>query len=520
MSGPTQTISGVPVSGVITLTLPGSVAAGALLTLQLSYYQPSSVTVVAAPVDSVRGTMTLASQPAGVSPFVGDLMGEGIWYIQNAAGGSCTVTVNIGGTSPTAHAVLSEWPGMATSSVFVTNQQGSSGSNSTTQSRVSGTPVNSTGIGDLILAGVCIASSTGVTNAAITDPPAGFTSQLYAGNTSTDVASEFAYKIATAASAPSTSWAWTDPSTVSSFGIIAFFKSNGVLPPSTDYQDSSSRRNRPGRGPYSLGAYFRPDYTPFNITNQTYTVSVSEAGSAADALTTLENMINALTEAGSASDSSTGLISTVQSLTESGTAADTVIAGLLFASALTESGTAADAIANLVTWLNALTEAGTGSDALSTLLTALGSVTEAASAADAVSQGATSYTDNLPETLAAVDALTNFLNIVSTLSDAGSAGDATDPGANLSNAVTDSGAASDSSSMQYGAGGTTADAASAADALATLMQMLNTIGEALSAADALSATGGAANSTGAGRPKKRRGRYDEFGRLIVEPRRH
>lgn len=222
-----QQVSAVVVAGVVTLAMTG-VTAGNLLTLSLNYYEPGSTTAVATPTDT-GGTFVAAIVPVGLTIGGTDLTGSSMWYQRNAPAGAHTAVATINGSGPTAHGSLIEWSGLDTSAaVFIAAQAASSSSVVGTQSRVSGTPANSAGAGDLVLAQVAIASGTGVADALISNPPAGYTSLLYAGDTAIDIATEFAFQSAVGGSAPNTTWTWTDASTVASAGVIAFFKAAAV----------------------------------------------------------------------------------------------------------------------------------------------------------------------------------------------------------------------------------------------------------------------------------------------------
>lgn len=70
-------------------------------------------------------------------------------------------------------------------------------------------------------------SGAGVTNAAISEPPTGssgtYVSLYVQQNTAVDLGTEFAYQFLASAAGQSTSWTWTDSTTIGSAAVIATF---------------------------------------------------------------------------------------------------------------------------------------------------------------------------------------------------------------------------------------------------------------------------------------------------------
>lgn len=212
-----QSVNATASGTTITATLTG-VTAGNLLTLQLSFYQSSSQTAVATPTDS-NGTFSVAIAPTALNLSL-DSFASAIYYEANAAAGTHTATVTLHG-SPVGHVTFIEWSGAATSSVL--DKTASNGSISTTQNRASGTTAALTASNDLALVALAVASGAGQTNAAISDPPSGYTSLYAQQDTAVDVGVEFAYQLLSSSAAQSTTWTWTDSTTAGSMGVIATF---------------------------------------------------------------------------------------------------------------------------------------------------------------------------------------------------------------------------------------------------------------------------------------------------------
>lgn len=215
----TQSVTGSisSAAGPLVLTLNG-VASGSLLTVEFSYTQVGNLTAVATPTDS-GGTWVAASAPAGQGSV--DLTGAKIYSEQNAASGTHTASIAFTGGTTDARATLTEWAGALTSTAL---DVAASANATTAQTVTSGTTAATAQASELSVVAMCIASGVGVTDALITNPPAGYTSLQYFGNTSTDIGVEHAYKILNATGTQSVTWTWTDATTLFSQGVIATFK--------------------------------------------------------------------------------------------------------------------------------------------------------------------------------------------------------------------------------------------------------------------------------------------------------
>jgi hypothetical protein len=208
-------------AATFTVALSG-VAAGNLLTLNMGALTNASganSVVFDLPTDT-NGTWKFAAQYAGNNTGGTGAVLTGIAYCGNAASGTHTVTIRAAGWSlSTGHATLSEWSNFGTSpSVDV-----AAFNNATTAQANTAGPTGTTGANvELVLAAVTVKSGAGVANAAISDPPSGFTS-LYVQNVTNagDSAMEHAYLVTAAQGAQSAIYTWTDGTTALSQAVVA-----------------------------------------------------------------------------------------------------------------------------------------------------------------------------------------------------------------------------------------------------------------------------------------------------------
>lgn len=113
--------------------------------------------------------------------------------------------------------------------------------------------------------------------------------------------------------------------------------------------------------------------------------ATSEAVSAGDALTHTALVANGLTEAGAATDTGVNTLILVEGISDSGAASDAVSGGLSLTGTLSESGSSADSLANVLNALNVLTDAVAANDASVSQADAQNALSEPVSAADDVS---------------------------------------------------------------------------------------------------------------------------------------
>jgi hypothetical protein len=221
----TQSVTGNGAS----LTLNGvSSGSGVLLTFQDSYFRnPSTGTAETIPTDT-QGTWSVASSGVhglAAVPSIDGGAGAGIFYQANAVAGTHVVTPQ----ANTSHnATLCEWSGVDTGSPLDRSANAKTDSFAGT-SQVTGTTAATVQQDELVLIALGLGASPGVSNAGLTDPVSGYTTQQKVVNTLSDVGAFHAYKIVSAISAQSATFNWTDTEANQySAAAIATFKATAV----------------------------------------------------------------------------------------------------------------------------------------------------------------------------------------------------------------------------------------------------------------------------------------------------
>lgn len=181
-----------------------------------------------------------------------------------------------------------------------------------------------------------------------------------------------------------------------------------------EYTDTGTTRPRPGRGPYSLGRYFRVRPEAFTDTpaGTVYTESVSEVLSAADALLNLNTALNAFTESGSAAEALTHTAIVANGLSEAGAAADTGTNTAIVVEGTSESGSASDSLADSLgaqTYNEGVSESGSAGDALANNGVLGNTVSESGTASDTSDTPGSTYNVAVTEAASASDALTDSI---------------------------------------------------------------------------------------------------------------
>lgn len=131
----------------------------------------------------------------------------------------------------------------------------------------------------------------------------------------------------------------------------------------------------------------------------------------------------AVTEAASAADALVAAASFVLAVSEAATASDAVAAVMTRVAAMSEALSAADAITVTAVYGVAATEAGTASDAPTSTMVRAGAVSEAASSSDATNWGGAVYALDVAETATLADAVSTALQLLAAMAEAGSAED-------------------------------------------------------------------------------------------------
>jgi hypothetical protein len=249
--------------------------------------------------------------------------------------------------------------------------------------------------------------------------------------------------------------------------IIASLAPSGTAVAAVANTDVGSTRNRPGRGPYSLGRFFRPSVDAY-ANQRVFNVDVSEAAAAADSMSSALGAVGALAEVGTASDLNSSVLIALAALAEVANAADALSAIWAGAGAVVESGATADSILSAINAIAAIAESG--------------------AAADITSSGGQIYSAQITEAGSASDQSSAELDAISAVTDAASASDQSSVKLDAIAQTSDIGAAADSVSW----GGqifsvNIAEAANAADLVSAAQILVSQLSQSANASDVVSA---------------------------------
>jgi hypothetical protein len=218
-----------------TLTLTG-VILGNTLTCTVGYAKYSGAAATPTLADA-SGQIWLADNVPTPQGITNAWSGVAQFSLPNANAGSHALTISIA----TSNVQLSaqEWSGLLTATAI--DKSANAGGNSAgPQTTTSGTTAATSQASELAIVGMN-ATGGGVTNIALTDPPAGYTSLFVNQNSTGPGAAEHAYLILSATGAQSATWNWT-PTTISAYqGIISTYK---AVATATDSEDQLERGQR------------------------------------------------------------------------------------------------------------------------------------------------------------------------------------------------------------------------------------------------------------------------------------
>lgn len=208
-------------------------------------------------------------------------------------------------------------------------------------------------------------------------------------------------------------------------------------------------------------------YRPLSLQPpSSYSVSLTEAASSADAMAAALVAVGAISEAGSASDTDSAANTAVAVIAETGSAADAESAALVAVAVITEAASGADSFSSSTGNDSLLSESANASDSFSSLVTAVGVLSESGSAADLVSSIA-ALVGQLSEAGSAADVLAGSLS-----------------GSTYNVSIAESASSSDAITGALLAAAAIAETASAVDAHSTLLQAAASLIESGSATDA------------------------------------
>lgn len=192
------------VTGTGNLTLNGVAAGNALIAFQSSFRNTSTTTAIAVPTDT-NGTFTGGIAGTGATWLSGAQVAiTGIFYQQNAASGTHTLTFEANGSN---EKTLSEFSGMATSGLLDVNTSAVT-NNTDHTSQVTGTTGTTAKPNELVVIAHALCAPGGVADISYTDPVSGFTTLYKIPNDLSDVATFHAYKIISAIGTQSATFNW------------------------------------------------------------------------------------------------------------------------------------------------------------------------------------------------------------------------------------------------------------------------------------------------------------------------
>lgn len=492
-------------SGVDTASLPGSMPTVTVLQywlksyldsthaspqLQSGYSNPCTVTAgttlvaVSAGWDASRqiplitddvGTFTTPSDTGGTSCISHpNQMTVGMSTQANAAGGAHTIsvpTINDGTNGQNGELgiwviQLTNMPSTLTvHDVFVAHRTSAS-NNWTATSDAS--PV----IGDVVVVVGTMENSSPI-GASGVSTPSGYTQIALNDDGTFFIPTEIAWKQVTTSGVQTATWTATDPTKTEDFALML------ILAPSSGGSGTSASMSESGTASDALGA------------TEVAAVAAAENGTASDVPSVGATSTQALAESGTAADAPAVALVAAPAIAESGTAADAASLAMVTPQAVAEAGAAAENADGTNTTPQAVSEAGIAGDVISN-----GGLTAAATAesgAIADSGAASMVTpQSVAESGGASDAMPAAMIGTLLAQEAAAAADAPSALAGGVLAVVDLGSASDSPAASATFRPTVAEIGGAADAQATSGLTSSSLTEAGTAADVVVNQGGIA----------------------------
>lgn len=223
-------------SGVTTATiaLASAAAVGNLVTLAVSFTDNGRTTTGTLPTPTcAQDSWSIALNPVAQVNTNGQVTGGAIFYlVVGTSGTHSSVVSSISGITSDLFALvtIAEWSGNA-AVPFDQNATFEKHAATFSSPATAGPTPTLAGAGDLLIGCFSMVSGAGVANAAISDPPAGFTSFGSASQaTNATIGAEHAYLPGTVSLAPSVTYGWTD-ATIAGYMIgLAAFKPSQFLP--------------------------------------------------------------------------------------------------------------------------------------------------------------------------------------------------------------------------------------------------------------------------------------------------
>lgn len=451
-------------SGTLAVTLNGVSTGNLIAVFAFCYHGPGSVGIASVADD--QGNTYAAVDTA--NPDTAEWFKT--FYARNVTGGNLTITVTYTGTPTYRRVIVTEYSGLSTAADVLDAHSISA----VTTTWGTGTDVATSGAATTTANGDTVIGFYGqVSDQTLPTAGTGYTSRSTWQNPAGDA---WAHEDRVQSNAGSIAATFTpggaNKETV--VAMLAFKAAGGGGGGGATYEARPNpRRNRPGRGPYSRGRYYRAVFAGNTRTPQTYSVTLSESVSASDGVSATRT--------------------TAPSISESTAVADAVSAVLTAVGALSEAASAADSINSAGSTFGAsLAEAAAASDALTSVLSAVTSLSESVTAQDQVSAGNATYPVSISEAASAADQVSSLATLVASLAESVTAQDQVSAGnATYSVSLTESLTLGDVVAAALIAAGGLSESVAASDSVsAGGPQTYNvSIVEAASAADSISAAG-------------------------------
>lgn len=303
---------------------------------------------------------------------------------------------------------------------------------------------------------------------------------------------------------------WGEPGANRDFALAWqdwFFPAVPPPPPAplliSAFQIVGTNRPRPGRGPYSLGKYFRAETMAFGPSASSYAVAAADTGSAGDAATNAGVLVAAAADAASGTDAATSQNAGAAAAADTASAADAASTAATLAAAATDAGAAADTAAATGTFGSTASDAGSAADSASNAAVLPAASADAGVATDTATSalgGGTSVSAS--DSGSAADTAGTQATVGASAVDAGAAADSSATAATVGATATDAGSANDSATSALGGGNnlSAADNGTASDASSTSAVGASSATDAAAASDTatgLRTTAAAATDAGA-----------------------
>jgi len=210
-------------TGTGTTIALNSVTAGALLTLQTSYFRNTGTGAAETTPTDTQGTWSAlqAPTPAGFSGG-GQDVGDSIFFQKNVASGTHTVTPQ---NNTIRKLSLTEWGSADTTTPNDASNHGETSDTSHTSRTTNATGVLASS-DELVLINCGIGATGGAADIGWTDPVSGYTTLQKVVNSASDLACLHAWKTVSSNGSITATFNWTDNSSATSQATIGTFQAS------------------------------------------------------------------------------------------------------------------------------------------------------------------------------------------------------------------------------------------------------------------------------------------------------